>query len=55
MNQIVTRLDGLDLDSPGRRDYWVALEHDSESYRLSKITFGTELRWWRNEGCAGKR
>ena len=19
----------LDLDSPGRRDYWVALEHDS--------------------------
>ena len=29
MNRIVTRPDGLDLDSPGRRDYWVALEHDS--------------------------
>ncbi|MDP6447517.1 MAG: succinylglutamate desuccinylase/aspartoacylase family protein, partial [Pirellulaceae bacterium] len=26
---IVTRPDELDLDSPGRRDYWVALEHDS--------------------------
>lgn len=29
MNRIITRLNGLDLDSPGRRDYWVALEHDS--------------------------
>lgn len=29
MDRIVTRPDGLDLDSPGRRDYWVALEHDS--------------------------
>jgi len=29
MNRIVTRPNGLDLDSPGRRDYWVALEHDS--------------------------
>lgn len=29
MARIVTRPDGLDLDSPGRRDYWVALEHDS--------------------------
>ena len=29
MNRVVTRPDGLDLDSPGRRDYWVALEHDS--------------------------
>jgi predicted deacylase len=29
MNRIVTRPDGLDLDSPGRRDYWLALEHDS--------------------------
>lgn len=29
MNRIITRPDGLDLDSPGRRDYWVALEHDS--------------------------
>jgi N2-acetyl-L-2,4-diaminobutanoate deacetylase len=28
-NRIITRPDGLDLDSPGRRDYWVALEHDS--------------------------
>ena len=27
--RIITRPDGLDLDSPGRRDYWVALEHDS--------------------------
>lgn len=25
----VVRPSGLDLDSPGRRDYWVALEHDS--------------------------
>lgn len=29
MARIVTRLSALDLDSPGRRDYWVALEHDS--------------------------
>ena len=29
MNRIVMRADDLDLDSPGRRDYWVALEHDS--------------------------
>src|SRR5688500_16937104 len=27
--RLITRPDGLDLDSPGRRDYWVALEHDS--------------------------
>jgi predicted deacylase len=25
----IVRPDRLDLDSPGRRDYWVALEHDS--------------------------
>lgn len=29
MARIVTRPSSLDLDSPGRRDYWVALEHDS--------------------------
>jgi N-alpha-acetyl-L-2,4-diaminobutyrate deacetylase len=29
MERIITRPGGLDLDSPGRRDYWVALEHDS--------------------------
>ncbi len=29
MERIITRPSGLDLDSPGRRDYWVALEHDS--------------------------
>lgn len=29
MNRIIVRPDRLDLDSPGRRDYWVALEHDS--------------------------
>ena len=29
MARIVTRTSALDLDSPGRRDYWVALEHDS--------------------------
>ena len=29
MNRIVTRANDLDLDSPGRRDYSVALEHDS--------------------------
>src|ERR1043165_6597766 len=28
-NRVITRPDGLDLDSPGRRDYLVALEHDS--------------------------
>jgi N-alpha-acetyl-L-2,4-diaminobutyrate deacetylase len=26
---MIVRPDRLDLDSPGRRDYWVALEHDS--------------------------
>jgi predicted deacylase len=29
MARIIVRPDQLDLDSPGRRDYWVALEHDS--------------------------
>lgn len=29
MSRTVVRPDRLDLDSPGRRDYWVALEHDS--------------------------
>ncbi len=29
MNRQVARPEALDLDSPGRRDYWVALEHDS--------------------------
>jgi len=29
MQRIIVRPDKLDLDSPGRRDYWVALEHDS--------------------------
>ena len=29
MSRKVIRPDELDLDSPGRRDYWVALEHDS--------------------------
>lgn len=29
MNRIIVRPERLDLDSPGRRDYWVALEHDS--------------------------
>lgn len=29
MERIITRPSGLDLESPGRRDYWVALEHDS--------------------------
>jgi len=29
MDRIVTRPDGLDMDTAGRRDYWVALEHDS--------------------------
>ena len=29
MNRIIVRPDRLDLDSPGRRDYQVALEHDS--------------------------
>lgn len=27
--RVIVRPDRLDLDSPGRRDYWVALEHDS--------------------------
>ena len=27
MTRVVARPDRLDLDSPGRRDYWVALEH----------------------------
>src|SRR5687768_18439893 len=29
MNRPIVRPDRLDLDSPGRRDYWVAVEHDS--------------------------
>src|SRR5215207_6215635 len=29
MTRTVARPDQVDLDSPGRRDYWVALEHDS--------------------------
>src|SRR6185437_4178328 len=29
MERLIVRPDKLDLDSPGRRDYWVALEHDS--------------------------
>jgi len=29
MTRVVARPAELDLDSPGRRDYWVALEHDS--------------------------
>lgn len=29
MTRTVVRPNKLDLDSPGRRDYWVALEHDS--------------------------
>jgi predicted deacylase len=29
MNRLIVRPEKLDLDSPGRRDYWLALEHDS--------------------------
>ncbi len=29
MPRVVVRPERLDLDSPGRRDYWLALEHDS--------------------------
>ncbi|MFM8984938.1 MAG: succinylglutamate desuccinylase/aspartoacylase family protein [Planctomycetia bacterium] len=29
VERVVVRPEKLDLDSPGRRDYWVALEHDS--------------------------
>jgi predicted deacylase len=29
MHREIVRPERLDLDSPGRRDYWVALEHDS--------------------------
>lgn len=29
MTRKTVRPEGLDLDSPGRRDYWLALEHDS--------------------------
>ncbi|HEY1068058.1 MAG TPA: succinylglutamate desuccinylase/aspartoacylase family protein, partial [Pirellulales bacterium] len=29
MSRLIVRPALLDLDSPGRRDYWVALEHDS--------------------------
>ena len=29
MERKTVRPEGLDLDSPGRRDYWLALEHDS--------------------------
>lgn len=29
MPRLIVRPEKLDLDSPGRRDYWVALEHDS--------------------------
>jgi len=29
VSRIIVRPERLDLDSPGRRDYWLALEHDS--------------------------
>ena len=29
MERKIVRPEDLDLDSPGRRDYWIALEHDS--------------------------
>src|SRR5208283_3722858 len=29
MERMIVRPTGLDLESPGRRDYYVALEHDS--------------------------
>lgn len=29
MSRLVARPDDLDFDTPGRRDYWVALEHDT--------------------------
>ena len=29
IRRVIVRPDKLDLESPGRRDYWVALEHDS--------------------------
>jgi hypothetical protein len=29
MERLICRAHELDLESPGRRDYWVALEHDS--------------------------
>lgn len=29
MSRIIARPNQVDLDSPGRRDYWIALEHDS--------------------------
>ncbi len=29
MTRVVARPEGLDFDTPGRRDYWVALEHDT--------------------------
>lgn len=29
MNRVIVQPPELDLESPGRRDYWVALEHDS--------------------------
>lgn len=29
MSRVVAAPDALDLESPGRRDYWVALEHDT--------------------------
>lgn len=28
-SRTIVRPERMDLDSPGRRDYWVALEHDS--------------------------
>src|SRR6187401_1542050 len=28
-DRVIVRPEKLDLDSPGRRDYWLALEHDS--------------------------
>ena len=29
MARLVVQPDDLDLETPGRRDYWVALEHDT--------------------------
>jgi N-alpha-acetyl-L-2,4-diaminobutyrate deacetylase len=46
-DRIVVTPEGLDLESPGRRDYWVALEHDSiwgEHHIPLSVMVGPEAR-----------
>ncbi|MBT6148144.1 MAG: hypothetical protein HOH74_22105 [Gemmatimonadetes bacterium] len=44
MTREILRPGDLDLDSPGRRDYWVAMEHDS-TQDLHILVVAQEVDW----------